>query len=151
MIKMNRSELKSLVKECLVEILLEGLGGNSLSLPSSTSSSAPKAPQPSSVFTEKTRSSQTPTPARRPSNHLREAVKREAGGNRIMESILADTAAATLPRMLENDRPGSPVRSSGGLAEQVVASVDPEEIFGSDVSSKWATLAFAESPLKNKI
>jgi hypothetical protein len=36
----------------------------------------------------------------------------------------------------------------GGIVEQVVAQANPEDLFGDDVASKWASLAFMESPTK---
>jgi hypothetical protein len=60
-----------------------------------------------------------------------------------MESILADTAASTLPKMLQNEgKPHIPSTAAGGVAEHVVAASSPEELFGGDVTSKWADLAF---------
>lgn len=139
--KLSKLELKQIVKECLLEILSEGIGSTSLS-----SGKTPATRQPNSVslYSEKVRSN----PAqRKPTPHLHDAVKREAGGNKIMEMILADTAASTLPKMLEGDRTGSPP-VNGGVVEQVVASVAPEDIFGEDVASKWANLAFMDSSPK---
>jgi hypothetical protein len=79
---------------------------------------------------------------------MKDAIKREAGGNKIMESILADTAASTLPKMLQNEGKGQPAAVPGGLVEQVVAQANPEDIFGDEVASKWASLAFMDSPTK---
>ena len=142
--KVSKLELKALVKECLVEILQEGIGGSLQSAPLAKTAPSP-APLLQRSFGQKSKLPE----ARTPSPHLREAIKREAGGNRVMESILADTAASTLPKMIENDRPGmvsSPV--PGGIAEQVVAAANPEDLFGDDVASKWASLAFMDSPTK---
>lgn len=131
--KLTKADLKAVVKECLQEILQEGLGS---SLPNQQ-----KMPglQPM-VFSEKTRVSQNESVKKTPAPALRDAIRREAGGNKVMESILADTAASTLPKMLQNEGAKQPV--SGGRVEQIVASVEPEEIFGSETTSKWAELAF---------
>ena len=141
--KLSKLELKTVVKECLLEILQEGLGAMS-----PTQQKLPLLQQ-KGVFSEKTRSigsgnkeqaSRVVTPA------LRDAVKAEAGGNKVMESILADTAASTLPKMLQNEGRKQPMPT--GTVEQIVAAVNPEEMFGSDVTSKWADLAFMDSVKK---
>ena len=148
--KITKTELKSIVKECLVEILSEGLG-DGLGLTNQNISQKTTLPNQSSVY-ENSNVHQTPmqlTP-RRPPPQLREAIKREAGGNKVMESILADTAASTLQKMIQNEgRPPVP-SSAGGLAEHVVASTNPEELFGDEASSKWAALAFMDSPQRSK-
>lgn len=137
--KLTKSDLKSVVKECLVEILNEGLAGSLYS--QQRPSSNPLQHASRQRFPE-SKSSSTPTP------QLKEAVKRESGGNKVMESIFADTAALTLPKMLEGDRKGYSPPSPGGVVEQVVASTTPEDLFGEDVASKWADLAFSSSPKK---
>jgi hypothetical protein len=150
--KITKTELKSIVKECLVEILSEGLGET---LSSVQNISQKKAMSNQSSFLENDRKQQAVTSlqhtARRQSPELREAIRREAGGNKVMESILADTAASTLPNMLQNEgRSPVPGGARGGMAEQIVASVNPEELFGEDATSKWANLAFMDSPQRNK-
>ena len=147
--KITKTELKSIVKECLVEILSEGLGET---LSSVHNISQKKTMTNPSSFLENDKKQQTlQQTARRQSPELREAIRREAGGNKVMESILADTAASTLPNMLQNEgRPTVPGGARGGMAEQIVASVNPEELFGEDATSKWANLAFMDSPQRNK-
>ena len=143
--KASRSELKAIVKECLLEILNEGLGGaaqinGKLNRPVSQplfSESSNRPQQPS----KKSNTASHPTP------QLREAIRAEAGGNKVMEAILADTAASTLPKMLQNEGK-APVQVPGGIVEQVVASADPEQIFGEEAASKWANLAFMGTPIK---
>jgi hypothetical protein len=134
--KISKFELKSIVKECLVELLSEGLGGGAAHLPSRVSEGNNKL------------TSQAKQQSKMPTSALSNAIKAEAGGNKVMESILADTATSTLPRMLENDRKGAPIAHPGGVAEQVVAAVDPSQLFGEDTTSRWANLAFMDSPTK---
>lgn len=111
-----------------------------------TSQAVPVMSQSKHVFSEKGRIQRTEATTRSPAPALREAVRREAGGNKVMESILADTAASTLPKMLQNEGRKQPVPT--GTVEQIVAAVNPEELFGSDVTSKWADLAFMDSVKK---
>ena len=138
--KLTKSDLKSIVKECLVEILNEGLGGGAVSQPAPLSKASTVSSLSDSV--------KRPSPPR-PTPQLREAILREAGGNKVMESILADTAASTLPKFLQAGDGKSPMPVvGGGIVEQVVAQTNPEDLFGEDVASKWANLAFLESPTK---
>lgn len=141
--KITKTDLKQIVKECLLEILSEGLGG--ALQPSVPIASSP--PLHVESFAKSPQNRQLPkkapfTPA------LKDAIRKEAGGNKVMESILADTAASTLPKMLENDRRTAPVAHPGGLAEQVVAAADPSDLFGDETTSRWANLAFMDSPTK---
>lgn len=156
--KLTKSELKLIVKECLLEILNEGLGGQ-LSQNSQNYSPQPqKSFTPPSVQQPALESRQRPvqqqqsplqlTPRRPPPQHMREVVKREAGGNKVMESILADTAASTLQKMIQNEGRQIPSTAGGGVVEHLVAAANPEEIFGDDVTSKWASLAFMDGPTK---
>lgn len=137
---MNRNEMKSLVKECLLEILRDGIGNVS------TASQSYPYPQQGTPRQQKqivAHQRQHPSNKQVIQNvsHLKETIRREAGGNRVMESILADTAASTLPKMLQNDT-RTPQPQAQGLVERVVASATPEEIFGDETTSRWADLAF---------
>lgn len=163
--KITKSELKMIVKECLVEILSEGLG-DTIQHPATTRPSFPsprpaaRIPMGATPSVPVTPSMQARPPARnesanlqltprRPPPNFKETIKREAGGNKIMESILADTAASTLPKMMQNEgRPQIPSTAGGGVAEHIVATANPEDLFGDEVASKWADLAFMDSPLK---
>jgi hypothetical protein len=132
--KLSRDQLKSLVKECLVEILAEGVGG--------ALKERIERPVKKTIherLDEPTRSHEGDQPL--PTQALKDAVKESAGGDPIMESILADTASKTLPQMLRTDK-GCNV--AGGRIEQIVAASKPEEIFGEDAASKWADLAFMQ-------
>lgn len=145
--KITKSELKNIVKECLVEILNEGLGSGL-----GAGGLTPAVPRQSSFKSQMTApisDNVKRQPLPRPTSNLREAIKREAGGDKVLEAILADTAASTLPTFLQNEgKTPVPASVGGGLVEQVVARANPEDLFGDDVTSKWASLAFMESPIK---
>ena len=133
----TKGQLKAIVKECLVEILTEGVGNNS-----STSGIAKRQPsRPSFGLQQKQKVSKVT-----PSLALKEAILKESGGDEIMASILADTAEKTLPAMLENEKLKPSVVT--GKIENIVASHDPQDIFGEEVASKWADLAFMGSQKK---
>jgi hypothetical protein len=149
--KISRDQLKALVKECLVEILNEGLAGGQ---PIRTT-----MPQrPIAGVSEQRSVRRKPafdpsldrpvTTGRTPTHHLKEAVKREAGGNPIMEAIFADTARTTLPSMLavgdSNAMPEPGSTGGGGLVQQEQFHGTPEQVFGEETAGRWADLAFAE-------
>jgi hypothetical protein len=131
--KITKQQLKIIVKECLVEILSEGIGG--LSVGANPSS------KDESIIRKPIRKSEPSRPIITPA--LRESINREAGGNKMMESIFADTALNSLPQMMSNHSPSDP-----SAAGQIAAKHTPEEIFGEDIASKWASLAFDQSTNK---
>lgn len=147
--KLKKEQLKSIIKECLVEILTEGMG-NAL-----TESIRPRHSEHVTRTTVRQNQHRRPSynPAldepitRQKNNMLADAVRRESGGDPIMESILADTARTTLPSMMNGGDNMSPVGSSSapGVTQQEHIG-DPSDVFGEDVASKWADLAFATVP-----
>lgn len=136
--KMTKDDLKALIKECLVEVLNDGIG----------SSISTRRPQ-TEVRTQK-------QPSRSPDRRfdprldtpvaLKEAIKKEAGGNRLMESIFSDTARTTMKEQASYGDSG-PGGSTGGamIAQQEQFRGSPEEVFGEDTASNWAALAFGPS------
>jgi len=146
----SRNQLKSIVKECLLEILSEGIGGKSGVVAEASSKKTLKqhnsshqlvAPSQKTV-SDKVKFNHSAV------NNLKEAIKREAGGNDVMMDILSDTAVNTLPTMLENDRKKMTHLPPTGTAERIVASAEPEQLFGEDAASKWASLAFMDGAKK---
>lgn len=146
---MKKSELKAIIKECLIEILAEGLG----------SKLTTEVKQHTSPTT------QMPTGQRRvvPSaldlpvavnNKVIQAVKEVAGKDSIMESIFSDTAKTTL---INQSAQGHDKHSSNGIvtmqdqpssamgdkAAQIVAATDLSDLFGEEAMSKWEQAAFA--------
>ena len=145
MAKLTRTQLKGIVKECLVEILVEGLDndtGASNGAPMRESVSLKqKLPKPNLIENSR--------PA---TDHVRfeSAVKQsvsELTNSSMMADIFSDTARTTLQEQLANEVPGTAQMSdlsSPGSQEQIG---DPSEIFAA--SEKWAALAFSE-PISKK-
>lgn len=151
--KMSRDQLKALVKECLVELLSEGLGTSSLQqerrqVPRSSGRSIAGMTESRSRRSQFDPRLDTPVSSGRiPSDALKDAIKRESGGNPIMESIFADTAKTTLVQQLAaGDSSGGAQGSTGGLSQKEQFKGDPEQVFGEDVASRWANLAFMDKP-----
>lgn len=145
--KYSRVELKELIKECLVEILSEGLGGQLVESQQRRPAPAlrPFTPNPNPRNNHLTIPDPIARDPRRSSMTiaLKEAVKSEAKGSALMGDLLADTAMTTLQNQLSADQRGPVSQVGNDVASQVVAQHDPEEIFGAEAASKWADLAFA--------
>ena len=164
---MTRSDLKTLIRECLVEILTEGV--NAQQAPRSMSASLAAGRDP---IQEATRSKLRGNAGSRPAADgvqdpprrktiggmnldrpalQREVVQRPAAqqehrslaskitSDPILSSIFADTAATTLQeqRAAERMRP----ETSMDPIARAVAEHEPSELFG-DAADKWASLAF---------
>ena len=140
MAKISRNALKGLVKECLVEILAEGL----LAEEKPTSS---KKTLRESTSSKKRRS--TPS-SRRPALDQIRMGEPEPQFNTvmpevkdpIMASIFADTAANTFQKQVlaEQKNSNSQRIAHGDAATKAMAQNDPMDIF--DGANNWAKLAF---------
>lgn len=159
--KMSREQLKALVKECLLELLSEGLGD--VARAPVREPIPPRVPIAGRATEARSRGTRrvpdfdprldTPVGGgRQPTDALKQAIKQNAGGNPIMESIFADTARTTLPAQLAHGDVGA-LPSAGGAAPQGPVQEEkfngtPEQVFGEDTASRWASLAFMDGPTK---
>lgn len=169
--KASRDQLKALMKELLLEILSEGLPIATTTQPGMVRPPQNRLPiqgmQTEARLANGRRKPQfdprldAPVGGRTPTDQLKEAIRREAGGNPVMMDILADTAMTTLPSQLSQ---GDSMGAGGGLeppsrnhapnqTEQF--NGDPADVFGSaaemraDGSSHWADLAFMPAGKKS--
>ena len=128
--KVTKQALKKLVKECLVEILSEGLGDK-----------------------QKKRMSKTPSRSAQPRRrapdlvHFNDTVNEAVGAltnDPVMASIFEDTAKTTLQEQISA---GTPAQAShpGGLSSPNSGELigDPSEIFETSAKN-WASLAFLD-------
>lgn len=130
MAKVSRAVLKSLVKECLVEILSEGLVGANEQIQESKQV-APKRK----------------APAKRRKPVKKDIIPETVRGitdDPLMQSIFADTARTTLQEQTTAER--NPRVIAGDSISRIVDQKDPEEIFG-EAANNWASLAFSEKKL----
>jgi len=153
--KLTKNHLKLIVKECLVEILEEGIGQPTERL--SESSSRRKSPKKSAPV--RSRSSALDNVSwgaseKRVKNSSFEKnvekVAAEMTSDPVLSSILSDTARTTLQEQVERSGPGGtalPTAASGDAAARMAASSSPEDLF-SGASENWATLAFSDTPKK---
>jgi len=141
---LTRSDLKDIVKECIIEVMLEGLRADSKPQlqKESTQRDQPlsmKKHLDSISFSAGAAKVADQAQGRRStitavSNLVSEFPKEQQG---IMQQMFEDTARNTLPGQLTADR--NPAAAQSQMNE--VASSDPMKIF--DGASNWADLAFA--------
>lgn len=139
MARVTKQLLKSIVKECLVEILQEGLLSDVEISSVQPLNQASKRKEPVST---------------RPALDqvkFETAINQTVSGltnDPIMASIFADTAKTTLQEQYSAD--SSPMVS--GMSDNTMVAPspgnDPTEIFG-EAAAKWASLAFAGKKLGN--
>lgn len=154
----KRTELKAIIKECLIEILTEGVGESlQESIRSPRQSGTMRAISESSprrqtlnnaMFSgQRPKDPRLDTPIRQ-QPQIAEAI-REVTRDPMMAALFADTANTTL--MQQNsaghgrENAGPPVgmaETYGDMATKVAASATPEQLFGEEVTSKWADAAF---------
>lgn len=143
--KINKDQFKSIVKECLLEILNEGLNFQPQRSQKLEVNESAKRSRPSDLISY---SKQQPAPQQN-LKKIKEQVNAVAGGDPIMASIFADTAKNTLPQMLKNESSHHVVMEGADPASRMAAMSSPVELFGEEMTDKWSALAF--TPSSNKI
>ena len=141
--KVSRSMLKSIVKECLVEILAEGItGGDVEELNESFEETKPRLmPR---IQEEKVRHSRKKVTNESFKENTQRAISK-ATSDPVMAELLADTAMTTLQEQNSADSSNRFAGRPTDSASQLVAENDPSELFGG-AASNWAQLAFSDSP-----
>ena len=135
MAKLSRSALKGIVKECLVEILSEGLSGNALDLNEGYS----RKPQASRRKTRTRNDHGNRAPVDTVSfNSAVDNTVKKVTNDPVMAALLADTATTTLQEQYAAGEPGASVSEEGVALESQGA-----DIFG-EASQNWAQLAFSD-------
>ena len=138
MAKLSREKLKTIVKECLVEILSEGLDTPGDRLVESSPRRRPK----------KKREPVNQRPALDKISFGRK-VQQTVGSltdDPLMASIFADTAAGTLQEQISAEGRGGFI-GQGDAASRTMAENDPTDVFG-EAAGNWAALAFAEKKIR---
>ena len=141
MAKVTRGVLKQIVKECLVEILSEGLQGAS-------SAASPIALKESARPRTRSNKNKVQRSTALDNTYLNSPPPVEVqlpGIDPMMASLLQDTADSTLSAQVEAD--GDPHYAArltqGDSASKTMAESDPTDLF--EGASNWAALAFAGS------
>ena len=152
MAKLTKSQLKGIVKECLVEILTEGLAPTTHLLESRRAPARSRAPQKkmparsASPALDKVmytpRQEEAPQMPHENFDNVVNSTVAEITSDPLMSQIFADTARTTLQEQIQNDgRPGSPAMMQSGSPG---VDIDQVDIF-SESSQNWAALAFADN------
>ena len=147
MAKVKRSVLKQLIKECLVEILVEGISADS-----NTANALVEAvtPQPSSSRkkhfeseVERINKQREKLDSRRPTQINENAIN-ALTEDPMMADIFRDTAQTTLQDQgMSNNVRGSAKRVAADAASQAVANNELEDLF--EGAGNWAALAFGNN------
>lgn len=124
--KLTRGEFKNIVKECLIEILSEGINSDKVKRHSLASDVSPKLNKQTQQQTRQNAIQPVPV----------------ITGNAVLDEVLMDTAKTTLPLMQEAEGRKQPLPM--GNFEKVVSENEPRNLFGDETTSKWAALAFNE-------
>ena len=147
MAKVTKKMLKGIVKECLVEILSEGLGDAEMVLEHS-SSRTKSQPKKKSIFDQMDEAFE-----RKPRgvDHVTfddriSSVAAAATSDPILQSILADTAKTTLQEQFQHEQvtpsipqPGVPHAGGASLSGDSSAGLDINSLFG-EASRNWSEL-----------
>lgn len=128
---MKRGELKALIKECVVEVLQEGIG-TSLSTQLKESRTATKSTKRKARLRKAAAAHrQVPVPG----------INTDISNDPVMSSIFSDTAATTLQQQVASERRGPPLVAEGAdRAAHIAAEHEPDELF--EGAENWAMLAF---------
>jgi len=146
---MTRNELKSIVKECLVEILSEGIGGRMTEAKRSPAPASQRSPERSLSEMHKMKQSIAnsiqygrPAPAKvAPQATVKNLVKSVTNDD-VMAALFADTAQTTLQEQVESDRRLLRGHSSDDAQEDDTPAAG--QGFSEEMSRHWSSLAFSE-------
>lgn len=155
---MTRSDLKNIVKECLVEILAEGIGGK-ITESRKPTPVAPAATQKGvekqlaemqkmrQTIANKVQYGQTSAPLKQTAQASVKSLVRSVTNDEIMASLFADTAQTTLQEQVESDR-----RLLRGHSQDAAPESDAPtggSGFSEEMALHWSSLAFSD-PKKKK-
>lgn len=135
MAKLTKNQLKSIVKECLVEILSEGLASSGDIMVESTTKKPTRTNRAASKKTQR-------NPALDEVKFNTAAEQRAAAltDDPIMRSILADTAKSTLQEQAQADR-----GRGASMQETAPTGKNIEDIpIFAEGAQNWAALAFTD-------
>jgi len=129
MAKITRSTLKGIVKECLVELLAEGLGGAEVILESKTSVSKPTRKKRRSIFDQMEKAFEEKNPKRNFNDVVNNAAQL-ATSDPMLQNILADTARTTLQEQMQHESRMPSIPTSQPGAEYTPASTSLPNLSG---------------------
>ena len=157
MSKLRRSELKGIVKECLIEILSEGLTSSLSNIQESAGydfptyekqkvSSIPKRKKPSYLDNISFPNKDSKSIQEKKKSIKNKVLNSNLTSDPILNELLADTATTTLQEQVAAEGKGgmSNVMVGGDAAAKKMHESIPEDVFGTESAGKWAQLAFSK-------
>lgn len=157
--RLDKNELKSIIKECLIEILAEGLAPST----GTSRTSARTRKKMNEAFSGRSKRSAEAASLNRRNSYLdsikvgggaptqesksrqtSKAAMKQITSDPLMQDILSDTASTTLVAQgtASAKHASQTPRAAADRAAQIVQDNDPTELF-SESAKNWATLAFS--------
>jgi hypothetical protein len=147
MASMTRNELKDIVKECIMEVLLEGLDSSTRDKPQRQTEAARRQVTPVNRPLDKSfaaganRIANQAQGRKEPPPAVTALASEFHGEQRdIMQMIFEDTARNTLPSQITADRSPAAALSARVDSFSSTSEIDPMTMF--DGASNWEELAF---------
>ena len=141
--KITKTVLKDIVKECLLEILSEGLSSDNKSNNNKRVRSLKESLNVSRKKSKKTNNGDVKVEEGRRVNDKLNEIASSITSDPILSEMLMDTAHTTLQDQIAAEGSKSYIPTGmGDKAQKIVESSSPEDLFGGEAASKWATLAF---------
>lgn len=152
MSKLDKNTLKSIVKECLIEILSEGLtNGNTQKLSESinniTNTKIKTEEKINSISIQNKKNIAKILPQKKQINEnfidKTQQIIKKTTNDPVLAEIFADTALTTLQEQNSADNKTSFNPKSNDQYKNFMNENDPSDIFG-EASNNWANLAFRD-------
>ena len=152
MSKLDKNTLKSIVKECLIEILSEGLtNGNTQKLSESinniTNTKIKAEEKNNSIPVQNKKNIAKILPQKKQINEnfidKTQQIIKKTTNDPVLAEIFADTALTTLQEQNSADNKTSFNPKSNDQYKNFMNENDPSDIFG-EASNNWANLAFKD-------
>lgn len=152
MSKLDKNTLKSIVKECLIEILSEGLtNGNTQKLSESinniTNAKIKTEEKINSIPIQNKKNIAKILPQKKQINEnfidKTQQIIKKTTNDPVLAEIFADTALTTLQEQNSADNKTSFNPKSNDQYKNFMNENDPSDIFG-EASNNWANLAFRD-------
>lgn len=152
MSKLDKNTLKSIVKECLIEILSEGLtNGNTQKLSESinniTNTKIKSEEKINSIPIQNKKNIAKILPQKKQINEnfidKTQQIIKKTTNDPVLAEIFADTALTTLQEQNSADNKTSFNPKSNDQYKNFMNENDPSDIFG-EASNNWANLAFRD-------
>ena len=134
--KLTKASLKVLIKECIVEVIEEGIGTSQIG-PTLKENAKKRKARPR----QSTQTRSTALDSIKFDRKAKDAAK-NLTSDPIMQSIFSDTVKTTLQEQITGAS-AVPVPAGADAAQIAAAKSNPEDLF--EGSSNWAELAFSEN------